>query len=413
MKYWKKGYRDGYSGRAKADRKTIIKHGAQAWKAYSGGYRKGKAARQAEHGELSSGAVAAAQATRATGIDISKWDVSFNPQSTTTPPQFVIQCASYGMVKDPLFDTLYPGVTLIPVRGAYHYMSSAAGWKLQADWFLNIVTDKGYHFYVCDFEGTFNQLSVDFAAQAVEWMRYVKAMTGKPVIIYSNISTYHDYLSKDSRTKEFPFWIAWPPDPIPDPQTANPKLPTSRKDWIFWQYSFGEHNTFGKANGVGRTGCDVDVFNGTYNDLCTWAGVPNVPPPAEPLDADKLKILWREAGVHGWDLTLPSTIRTATLQKGKRSQKYNGRYAPDQFYRGQFLVRLNHFTLCMNPHGFNRVEPRAFPWQKKGQQANALPVLFHGTIMITDPLTNCLAFVPGSMIPDHNQNLFICQPRLH
>jgi len=89
----------------------------------------------------------------------------------------------------------------------------------------------------------------------------------------------------------------------------------------------------------------------------------------------------------------------------------NGRYAPDQFYRGQFLVRLNRFALCMNPHGFNRVEPRAFLWQKKGQQANALPVLFHSTIMLTDPSTNCLAFVPGSMIPDHNQYLFICQPR--
>lgn len=319
--YWQKGYRDGTSGKPKADRKTINIHGQQAWRAYSSGYRKGKSASQAEKAQLSAVAAAALVAARATGIDISKWDVSFNPQNTTTPPQFVIQRASYGMVKDSLFDTLYAGVILIPVRGAYHYMSSAAGWKMQADWFLNIVTDKGYHFYVCDFEGTFNQLSISFVAEAVEWMRYVKAMTGKTVVIYSNISTYTDYLSKDWRTKEFPFWIAWPPTPIPNPQTANPNLPASRKDWLFWQYSFGEHNTFGKSNGVGRTGCDVDVFNGTFDELCTWAGLPNVPPPVEPSDAEKLKILWREAGLHGWNVTLRSTTSTTMVQQEKRSQK--------------------------------------------------------------------------------------------
>ncbi len=43
--------------------------------------------------------------------------------------------------------------------------------------------------------------------------------------------------------KGFLIWIAWPPDPIPNPQTGSPKLPASRKDWLFWQYSFGEHNT--------------------------------------------------------------------------------------------------------------------------------------------------------------------------
>lgn len=318
---WKKGFQDALSLRPMAERKTISKKGKPAWQAYSNGYQKGKASIQPVSNGTPIPAVSTLLASlRATGIDISKWDVSFDPRTTTTPPKFVIQRASYGMVKDPLFDTLYTGVAQIPVRGAYHYMSSSAGWKLQADWFLNIVTPKDFHFFVCDFEGTFNQLSIAFVAEAVEWMRYVKAMTGKKVVIYSNISTYQDYLSKDSRTKEFPFWIAWPPTPIPDPQTANPNLPAARKDWIFWQYSFGEHNTFGKTNGVGRTGCDVDVFNGTYDELCIWAGVPNTPLPPEPSDADKLKILWREAKLHGWDLSLPLTESTGITATETRSQ---------------------------------------------------------------------------------------------
>jgi GH25 family lysozyme M1 (1,4-beta-N-acetylmuramidase) len=227
---------------------------------------------------------------RATGIDISKWDVSFSPP-LIGGPQFVIQRASYGLTQDPLFEQLYTGVVKVPVRGAYHYMSSGFTWTGQANFFLDTVKAKDYHFYVCDFEGTYNVLSVDFAAAAIEWMRHIQSATGKKVLIYSNISTYQDYLSKDSRIKEFPLWIAWPPTPIPDPQTTNPRLPIigwtarlmsligrSPLTWTFWQYSFGEHNMFGKANGVGRTGCDVDVFNGTYEELCNWAGV-NAPAP--------------------------------------------------------------------------------------------------------------------------------------
>lgn len=239
---------------------------------------------------------------RAEGGDISKWDVSFHPENLPTPPKFICQRASYGMIKDQLFDQLNVGVQFIPVRGAYHYLSSAVGWKLQADWFLNIVQGRGFHFYVCDFEGAFNQLSIAFVAEAIEWMRYVKALTGKQVLIYSNISTYNNYLAKDSRTKEFPLWIAWPPTPIPDPQTANPSLPASRSDWVFWQYSFGEHNTFGPAYGTGRAGCDLDVFNGTFEELCQRFSVTDAHVTPLPAHDEMHRILWEGARRAGWIL---------------------------------------------------------------------------------------------------------------
>jgi GH25 family lysozyme M1 (1,4-beta-N-acetylmuramidase) len=272
--------------------------------------------------------------TRSVGIDISKWDVSFDPSLATTPIDFVIQRAAFGLTKDSIFDALHVGVDKVLLSGAYQYMLSSISWKTQADAFLSIVNGKGFNFYVCDFEDNSltarimaeldsrravrseflaelrvikeqqSLLSIDFAAAAMEWCYYVKTQTGKPVVIYSNISTYQEFLSKDSRSKNYPLWIAWPPTPMPNPQTSNPLMPTSRSDWKIWQYSFGEHNTFGKANGVGRTGVDVDVFNGTVNEMRAWLGldVGTPPPPVEYTDAQKLAILWREASSHGWNL---------------------------------------------------------------------------------------------------------------
>lgn len=239
---------------------------------------------------------------RATGIDISKWDSSFNPPANK--PQFVIQRAAYGLSKDALFDALNIGVQRVPIRGAYQYLLSSINWKAQAEAFMQITEPKGFHFYVCDFEGTYNNLSVDFASAAVEWMRYVNAWTNKPVMIYSNVSTYNDYLSKDPRTASFPFWLARiNAGGIPDPQTSSPDLlPTARKDWTIWQYSFGEHNSFGAENGVGRTGCDVNVYNGTLEQMRAWLSLDAAVPDPEPTDEEKLDILWREAKLHGWNM---------------------------------------------------------------------------------------------------------------
>lgn len=219
---------------------------------------------------------------RATGIDISKYDTSYFPLQDA--PQFVIQRASYGMNQDEKYYDLLPGVRATPRRGAYHYLSSNVPWKLQADRFLSI-SGESHQFYACDFEQAFNNVNATYAGYAVEFIKYVRRETGKRCLLYTTSYMYRDwilrYFPKDAPT--FDFWVAQYPLFIPSPQTANPAMLPARKDWTFWQYSPGEKNSEGAKNGVGRRGCDVDVFNGTLEELDAWIGItPPVEPPTEP-----------------------------------------------------------------------------------------------------------------------------------
>lgn len=218
---------------------------------------------------------------KAIGIDISKWDVSYDPGPETTP-DFVILRAFYGPWKDPKFDYLMPGVLRTPVRGAYHYLRSDYHWEQQADLFINVVKDLDLHFFVCDFETLYNSMSPTFVAMAMEWMAKVKRVTGKPVLLYTNTSTYDSWIWRYDRYRaaQYPLWIAQYPYFTPDPQTSTPNLPKYRSDWKIWQYSPGEKNSEGIKFGVGRRGVDVNVYNGSFEDMVKFFGV-NAPPPIE------------------------------------------------------------------------------------------------------------------------------------
>lgn len=64
------------------------------------------------------------QTNRAHGIDISKYDKFFNPETATAQLDFVIQRISYGIRQDEAFGDLVDGVMRVPIRGGYHYLSS-------------------------------------------------------------------------------------------------------------------------------------------------------------------------------------------------------------------------------------------------------------------------------------------------
>lgn len=211
---------------------------------------------------------------RAHGIDISKWQSYYRP--TINPPlqvDFVIQRTSYGMKKDELLLQLQPGVLQAPVKGAYHYYSSAVEWKPQCDLLLSLL--EPYDFWAWDVEKAYNTNSNSFIYGVLRALEYLTRESGKPGVIYTGPSVWVEWLGPiQKELREYDLWNAqywW------NRVASNPKLPsTMRQDWRFWQYSEKGLNNRGKEFGVGSYGLDLNVFNGTVDDLWKWA-IPKPP----------------------------------------------------------------------------------------------------------------------------------------
>lgn len=222
--------------------------------------------------------------SRAVGIDISKWNVSYNPQAASSPPQFVVQRVSYGVLKDECYDSMRAGVMQTPVRGAYHYLTSSQRWDAQADYFLSLTLGKGYHFLVCDFETAYNQMSATFVSACINFLRRVRERSALPVLLYTNPSTYASWVAPydAARAAEFDLWVAQYPLLMRDRDTQQPTLPAGRKTWRMWQYT---DKGSGVLHGVGSRDVDLNVYNGTLDDMRAWLGLDKEdapPPPAPP-----------------------------------------------------------------------------------------------------------------------------------
>ena len=221
--------------------------------------------------------------SRAVGVDLSWWDVSFDPRKATKQIDFAILRTGYGLMKDSAFEKLYAGVALVPIRGAYHYLSTGVPWQAQADKFLSSVADREFHFYVCDFEEAYNEMTVKFSMEANQWMDYVSRASGKRVMLYTSPNLYDLYAWH--YCSSWPLWLAQYWSLLPKPG-RNPALPKKRKagDWHIWQWA-SEINYKGHAKEYGcleTNSVDIDVFNGTVEEMRIWLQLDDIPLPTPP-----------------------------------------------------------------------------------------------------------------------------------
>jgi GH25 family lysozyme M1 (1,4-beta-N-acetylmuramidase) len=210
---------------------------------------------------------------RAHGIDIAYYELNYNP--VPKPPRlvdFAIIRSSYGLIEDTGFRRMLPGVLAASAKGAYHYPSSAIAWKPQADFFIKLMDGK-FDFWAWDVEKSFNTSSIIYGV--VPAMNYIKQVTGKPGLLYLNPDMWRTwYLPIQKDLLQFDIWLAhyqWIRNPEAAPTYFNiPGCSNMRRDWKFWQYDDKGMGGRGKEFGVGSLGLDLNVFNGTKEEMLAW-----------------------------------------------------------------------------------------------------------------------------------------------
>jgi GH25 family lysozyme M1 (1,4-beta-N-acetylmuramidase) len=223
--------------------------------------------------------------SRVHGIDISSWQTSYtHPTNPPRPVDFVIQRLGYGLNKDEKLKEMTPPTLAEAIKGAYHYPSSAAPWKDQCDFFLERMNGK-YDFWAWDPEKDYNgQSLVDGVVPALE---YLLKYSGRKGLLYTNPDMWGTwFLPIQQDLLVYDLWVAhywWTPDPEGIPNYFKvPGGENMRRDWRFWQYDRNGQNGRGKEYGVGSFGLDLDVFNGTIQDLRAWIGITAPPIPTHP-----------------------------------------------------------------------------------------------------------------------------------
>lgn len=211
----------------------------------------------------------------ARGIDISRYNVSFDPTKATTQIDFIVQKATEGIsYVDLAYETLWSGVQQVPIRGAYHYQRSEMSWLAQAEHFLNTQAKHDYHILALDLEGYGNLYSDTFFADTKRiidhWRQYAPK---QKIILYTNLDGYKQlyYSLIRSYGSGIVSWLDGVPLWLASPGAAGSvPLPPYRKTWEIHQYSW---NGVPSLYGMGGTRVDENVYNGTVEQMSAWLGL--------------------------------------------------------------------------------------------------------------------------------------------
>ena len=235
---------------------------------------------------------------RAHGFDLSHWQTNYvHRQKTPRPVDFVIQKLTEAIYIDPLYEKLKTAIQPIPIRGGYHYMRGPAlgAWKSQCNAFLNALTSD-YHFWMMDAEKAYNYAGLKifdkpadgYVETIVPALEYLTSQTSRPGLLYTGPDLWNTWLRPyQAELLKYDLCVAhywYKPDPTKKPNYYTIKgCSNMRRDWRFWQYDPNGQGGRGREYGVESKGLDLDVFNGTVEDLHAWAGASNAPPPPFPI----------------------------------------------------------------------------------------------------------------------------------
>jgi lysozyme len=171
---------------------------------------------------------------------------------------------------DPQFQANWSGANAAGLlRGAYHFYQPGADPHQQAAAFLSVVRPgPGDLPPALDVETTGDTREIIAGIQV--WLAAVEQASGKAPILYTNPSFWARLGA--SGFGRFPLWIA-------NYGVASPTVPEGWPTWTFWQFSES-----GSVSGI-EGPVDLDLYQGTFQDLSQSRLSPRHPPPQEPHDS--------------------------------------------------------------------------------------------------------------------------------
>lgn len=251
----------------------------------------------------------------ATGIDISKWNTSFDIDVADRSEvvdilDFVDVRAGYGDAKgkvhtDPRFGVYWNELREHPytLRGVYWYFSSHSPWERQRDHFFALMEGLDFDYLTLDFENPFNVRSAGFALTAIRFLKAMQAWAPNArVLLYSNKYIYNDWLLRyTSECNEWPYhhaqypWTNWSTitsyflswwAQVIENRTKQPALPKARMGkWEKWQIV--AKSGLGKSLGIGSEDVDISIARRPLEQFVEWIGKPKrmktVEPPPNPM----------------------------------------------------------------------------------------------------------------------------------
>jgi GH25 family lysozyme M1 (1,4-beta-N-acetylmuramidase) len=159
---------------------------------------------------------------------------------------------------DPKFPAYWAGAKAAGViRGAYQFFRPAEDPIAQADLLLAKIgtLEPGDLPPVIDVEVSGGLTPVQVEASVRAWVDHVAAAIGRPPIIYAGLYSWHDLTASADMTTS-PLWVAQ------YTSAACPNIPVPWPRWTFWQYT-----PTGSVAGIPGSNLDLDVFNGTIDQL--------------------------------------------------------------------------------------------------------------------------------------------------
>ena len=197
------------------------------------------------------------------GIDTSFWQGTIDWAAVAQSGKgFAIARVSDGLLyPDPVFARDWPAIAQAGmVRGAYQFFRPSQDPIAQARLFGNMLAHSGGIGPadlppILDLEVTDGEPSSVVVARAQAWITEMQRLTGKRPMVYTA-----SFMSSviGSSLAAYPLWVA-------NYQVSCPHLPTGWTGWRIWQ-----NGDAGRVPGI-RNGVDVDVFNGTLDELRAFA----------------------------------------------------------------------------------------------------------------------------------------------